>query len=283
MKTLYIFTLLIASTLSMADSLYLSNNNVVTGTIVSMSEDIIKIETDNGILEVGKDKIVRGEFYGDGDEINGNLVFEFLFDGKIKDSSGSGYPIKSKSIPYREGVDGKKNGAIHSSGTGQYFYIENSNTISAIEEFTIAMNFFPEDTSENSFLISNWKNTNSKTGQAEGRFSLSIYKTTIAFYVVDSKGYYQSLFSKDKFNLKEWNSLAIRFSEGKMSLYVNGETVGENEISLGTLLKGNWPIYFMTAENGEDFEKYNFKGKLDKIKMFDSTLSDKELNLLYKL
>ncbi len=269
-----------------ADSIYLSNNNVVKGTIVSMDSKVVKIETADGILEVDKDKIVRGEFFGEGDELSGNLVFEFLIDGSIKDSSGSGYKVKTKSIPYTEDILNDENGALWSKGEGQYFYIEDSRTISEIDEFTIAMNFYPDDTTEQRYLLSNWYSI-FKDRKAEGRFSVSVLNKTIVFFVVDSKGYYQSIAAKDVLNLKEWNSVAVRFGMGEMSIFVNGETVAESTISTDTLLKGEWPLYFMTAKTSinkkDDFKKYNIKGKLDKIKMFDSTLSDNELNLLYKL
>ncbi len=281
MKTLSILILFTVGGLITADTLYLSNNNVVKGTIIGLDEKIVKIETLNGTLEVEKSKIVRGEFFGEGDELSGNLVLEFLFDGKIKDSSGSGYPVKTKSIPYVTGIHGEESSAIHSKGEGQYFYIENSKTISDIESFTIAMNFFPEDTSSTSFLVSNWENTFDL--KAEGRFSLSVYNKNLYFFVVDSSGYYHSLGAKNILNLKEWNSIAVRFSAGEMSIYVNGKTVAENTIKSDELLKGNWPLYIMTAKYGSDFKKYNSKGMLDNFKMFDSSLSDNELNLLYKL
>lgn len=282
MKTLSILILFFVPVLLFSDTLYLSNSNVVKGTIKSIDDDGIKIETADGLLEVSRSKIVRGEFFGDGDELSGDLVLEFLFDGKIKDSSGNSYPVKSKSIPYTLGINGDESGAIESKGNGEYFYIESSESISKIEEFTIAMNFFPEDTSSNTFLISNWENT-FENYKAEGRFSLSVLNESIVFYVVDSNGYYQSLVAKDVLKLKEWNSVAISFSTGEMSIFVNGETVARNTISEDSLLKGNWPLYFLTAKYGKDFKNYNIKGKLDNFKMFDSALSDNELNLLYKL
>ncbi|MBN2618321.1 MAG: LamG domain-containing protein [Spirochaetales bacterium] len=282
MKTLYIFILSLVGVIIFSDTLYLSNGNSVKGSIVSLNDTLVKIETQNGILEVSKDKIVRGEFFGNGQEISGNTILEFLFDGKIKDSSGNAYPVKTKSIPYDTGVLNDEGGAIKSSGNGEYFYIENSKTISDIEEFTLAMYIFPEDTSENTFLISNWGNTY-KDGKADGRFSLSVKNRNIAYFVVDSNGYYQSVFAQDVIELKKWNSVAIRFTKGELSIYVNGATVASNKISENSLLKGNWPLYFLTAKNGDDYKKYNFKGKLDKFMMLDSSLSDNELNLLFKL
>lgn len=269
-----------------ADSIYLSNSNVIKGTIVSMDNTRVKIETPNGVLEVEKSKIVRGEFFGEGDELSGDLVFEFLINGSIKDSSGNGYKVKTKSIPYATDILNDKNGALLSKGEGEYFYIENSRTISEIDEFTIAMNFFPDDTTDQRYLLSNWHNT-FKDRKAEGRFSLSVQNRTIVLFVVDSKGYYQSIAATEVLNLKEWNSIAIRFGLGEMSIYVNGDTVAKSTIPTQKLLKGEWPLYFMTAKfvynKVENYKKYNIKGKLDKIKMFDSTLSDNELNLLYKL
>jgi len=267
-----------------SDSIYLSNGNVIKGSIIFMDKDLAKIETADGVLEIEKKRIVRGEFFGDGNELSGDLVFEFSIDGNIKDTSGSGYKIKTKSIPYTEDVLNDENGALLSKGGGEYFYIEDSKTISDIEEFTIAMSFYPIDTTEQSYLISNWQNTY-KNRKAEGRFSLSILNKTVVLFVVDSNGYYQSIAASDVLKLKEWNSIAMRFGSGKMSLYVNGKTVAENTIPTQTLLKGEWPLYFMTAKyvknRVEDFKKYNIKGKLDKIRMWDSTLSDNELNLLY--
>lgn len=282
MKTLSILILFTLGSFLSADTLYLSNNNVVKGRILELTDSAIKIETIDGILEVERDRLVRGEFFGEGNELSGELVFEFLLDGKIKDSSGSGYPVVTKSIPYVDGVLNDEKGALESSGSGQYFYIEDSSTISDVENFTIALNFYPVDTSENKFLISNWENTfQDKT--AEGRFSLSVKDKTLVFYVVDSSGYYQALVVKDTLKMKEWNTLAISFNSGEMSLYVNGETVGTNVISSEKLLKGSWPLYFMTAKYGTDFNKYNIVGKIDNIRMYNAFLSDSEINLLYKI
>lgn len=282
MKVLYIFILSIALFSLNADSIYLSNNNVVTGTIVSMTEDIVKIDTTNGILEVKKENIVRGEFFGTGEEISGTKLLEFLLDGSIRDSSGMGYPVTTKSIPYDNGVDGENKGALKSNGDGQYFFIKEGTDLTTFDEFTIAMYFYPEDTSKNSFLVSCWNNT-LKDGKANGRFSLSVMKTSLAFYIVDAQGYYQSVSIKDKLKLMEWNAIAIRYKEGEMSIYINGETAVSNKVPREGLLEGDWPIYFMTAKYRDDYKYYNLKGKLDKITMWDSSLSDKELNLLYKL
>lgn len=264
-----------------SDSLYLANNNVVKGKIVSMDDKIVRIETANGILEVEKTKIVRGEFFGEGNELSGDLILEFLLNGKIKDSSGNGYPVKTKSIPYTKGVFNDDKGALKSEGEGQYFYVENSKMLNEIDSFTVAMNFYPQDTSENRFLVSNWNNTYGN-GKAEGRFSLSVLGDSLMFFVVDSKGYYQSVGAKNVINLKKWNSIAVRFNKGELSLFVNGKTVAKNSISETELLKGEWPLYFLTAKYGENFKKYNIIGYIDNIKVFNTSLSDSELNLLYK-
>ncbi len=279
MKKIFLLIILLNSFIY-ADNLYLSNDNIVKGKILSINEEVVRIETSDGILEVNKERIVRGEFFGTGKELSGNLVFEFLCDGTIKDSSGNAFSVITKSIPYIEDKLNEKSSALLSKGDGQYFYIENSSRISEIEEFTIAMSFYPEDTSDNRFLISNWKNTYGDK-KAEGRFSLSVLGTSLVFYVVDTEGYFQSISVKDRLELKKWNNLAIRFFKGTMSIYLNGQTVAENNISSETLMKGDWPIYFLTAKYGNDFKKYNIKGRIDKIKMFDSALTDNELNLLY--
>jgi hypothetical protein len=64
MKIRCIFILLLISISIYPDSIYLSNGNLVTGEIISLTEDVIKIKTKDGILEVDKNKIVRGEFLG---------------------------------------------------------------------------------------------------------------------------------------------------------------------------------------------------------------------------
>lgn len=263
-----------------ADTLYLSNGNVVKGVMLSANEEIIKFETQNGILEVDKSKIIRGEFFGSGEELSGDLVFEFLFDGRIKDSSGNGHQVKTRSIPYVPGVLNDDKGAIESDGNNRYFYITNGSRVSEYDEFTIAMDFWPMDTTNNSFLISQWENT-FNGGKAEGRLSLSVKNRDLMFFVVDEDGFYQSLGKKDIINLKDWNTIAVKFKEGEMSLYVNGETVASNTISKNALLKGEWPIYFLTAFAGDDFKLFNVIGKLDNIKMFDAALTDGELNILY--
>lgn len=280
-----ILIIFLASEFLFGDMVHLSNGNVIKGTIIDLNEDGIRIETGDGVLEVTRDKIVSGEFFGSGQEVEGNLVFEFLIDGNIKDTSGSGYKIKTKSIPYTEDRLSDPKGALLSKGEGEFFYIEDSSTISQVEEFTLGMDFYPEDTTSNCFLISNWENTY-KDRKAEGRFSLSVLNRTVVFFVVDSNGYYQSIAASNVLNIKEWNSLAIRFGEKKMSIYVNGKTVAEQTISTEKLYKGSWPLYFMTAKyvgssGVTDFRKYNIIGRLDRIRMWDSSLTDSELNLLY--
>lgn len=265
---------------TIADTLYLSNGNVVKGVMLSATDKVIKFETQNGVLEVDKSKIVRGEFFGSGEELSGDLIFEFLFDGRVKDSSGNGNQIKTRSIPYVPGMLNDAKGAIESDGNNRYFYILNGSKVSDVEEFTVAMSFWPKDTTKNSFLISQWENTFDR-GKAEGRFSLSVKNRDLMFFVVDEDGYYQSLGKKDIINLKEWNTIAIKFKEGEMSLFVNGETVASNTISKTSLRKGEWPIYFLTAKAGDDLKLYNAIGKLDNVKMFDVALTDSELNLLY--
>lgn len=268
-----------------SDTLYISNGNIINGTIKSLDESSVKIETPDGILEVDKSKIVKGEFSGEGEDYLEDTLFFFQINGDIKDISDNKMPVKVQSIPYTEDRENIKSSALLSKGTGQYFYIEDSSFLNSVVEFTLAMDFYPEDTSKQTFLVSNWYSTY-KNGKAVGRFSLSVLNRDVVFFIVDGNGNYQSIVAGKSLELKSWNKLAVRYNRGEVSIFVNGETVAESSFTNNKLFLGDWPIYFMTSkyafkDGKTDMSMFNIKGKLDKIRMLGFSLSDNELNSLF--
>jgi hypothetical protein len=121
------------------------------------------------------------------------------------------------------------------------------------------MFLYPQDTSRNTFLFSQWDSTYSD-GKAKGRMSLSIQNRNLMFFIVDSEGNYHGVGASDCLNLRAWNVVAVTYLKGEMTIYTNGETRVRKTLSNKGLLKGEWPLYFLTANDSLKNDKYNIVG-----------------------
>jgi hypothetical protein len=289
LKFILLFFLIISSIISFSDELELLNGDKITGKIIYMDEEIVKIETEYGILDVDRNYIKSGTF-SSGDSLqtgstgltDSGLLFEFLFNNNFNDTSGNNLELQNTGVVLLNGIEQINNTGIYSVGTGQYLTVTSTEKINTLNEFSLSLwvSFQKEDKVQ--YIISKWNTTTGE--QAKGKFALSYYQGSIYFYIVDSDGYYHMLVTGNAVSINQWHHIVALCQPGKLTLYVNNSMVAEESYSFKELLQDNSPIYFLTAKTGSQFSwsQYNVTGFMDNIRLYDRILSAGEIEQLFK-
>ncbi|MCK4542811.1 MAG: LamG domain-containing protein [Spirochaetales bacterium] len=279
---LLIFLLILLSPLS-ADEVELMNGDLVTGKIISMDEQIIRLRTSFGVVEVERRRVKTG-FFGPYNELpQEGLIAYFPFNGGLNDFSGQNRELfNSGTVIFSDGVDSSEESAFESNGTGQYLYLEESEELNTLNSFTLCFWIYREDRAGTHYMVSKWEN--SSEDRAEGKFALSYRNQDITFYIVDKTGYYHSLRARDVLLDERWNHVAASFEGGTLRLYVNGESVAEEKIPEIELYVDSSPLVLLSAKSSTDdpWGYYNVTGRIDNFRLYNRGLSDKEIEIIYK-
>ena len=169
-----------------ADRLELVNGDTITGRIISMSGDMILIETDYGTLEVSRAAVVSGSFGLTGSDPE-DLLFHFSFDGSLADSAGN-FVAANNGLRFTTDAAGLPQAALRSDGTGTYLSIASATELDTLSDFTIMFDVRLEDTSTTGYLISKWTQAEGET--ADGKFTLQTAGGNLTLYLVASDGTY---------------------------------------------------------------------------------------------
>ncbi|MCC6761834.1 MAG: LamG domain-containing protein [Chitinophagaceae bacterium] len=80
---------------------------------------------------------------------------------------------------------------------------------------------------------------------------------------------------------QQWVNLSVTYNSGIARFYVNGRFVHEGHVS-ATIPINEFPLTFgKTAINSESYAEYNFKGRLDDIRIYNRALASDEITQLY--
>lgn len=271
--------LLICAATGVADRIELHNGDVITGTIVHMDADVIRVRTDYGTLEIDRAAVVSGQFGNARSVEASSLVFEFLLNGNIYDTAG-GYQLVNNGMRFVPDATGLPDSALQSDGSGTYLSIAPADALNTLDRFTLSMDVRIDSATRTQYLASKWTAADGES--ADGKFTLQYASGTLTLYLVGPDGAYSYVSARSALGVGAWSHVAVTFAGGRAAIYVNGEAAGARDLGFSTLLSEQAPLLFMTAQSatGDQYGRYNAVGSVDNIRLYDRALTVDEIALL---
>lgn len=281
MRTLFLVGLAVvmSSVPLAADRLDLSNGDVISGTIVFMDTEIIRIRTDYGTLEIERRAVSSGAFGSAGRIDARSLLFEFLLNGNLVDTAGD-FRLVNNGMTFVPDATGLPDSALYSNGDGTYLSISPRQELNTLNGFTLSLDVRPAAAARTQYIASKWTAADGQT--ADGKFTLQYAGGTLTLYLVGPTGAYGFVTARSVMPVGQWSHVAVTFAAGRATIYVNGESVATREFAFSTLLAEDAPLLFMTAHaQAEDtYGYYNVPGEVDNIRLYSRALTDSEISLL---
>ena len=134
------------------------------------------------------------------------------------------------------------------------------------------------------FSVSFWVNLSKYTDNESSFIGCSQDSNTWAMWIRHTSNnltftlYNNSLGISQQLELNKWYYIAATAqSEGKMKVYINGEQVGEKDISSGT----DWENSYFTVGDLRKDRGLSFNGRIDDVRVYATALNDKDIKKLY--
>jgi len=280
---LCILFFIITSPFIFADEILLTSGEIIYGEIISMDENIVTVKTEYGRLEIDRVFIQKGLFYSKSLIPANGLLFEFLFNGSLSDSSPNELSLENyNNTDFSTGADNSPNNSVSSDGTGKYLLLPSCAEANSVDAFSISFWININSGSKNQYMISKW--TTSEGNTADGKFAISYNNGTIYFYIVDMNGYYHLLKADNTFPANTWTHLAFVCSPGYMAIYINSVKATENNFNFTGLKYDESPIYILTAKSNTSalWSYYNIVGSMDNLRMYNYALNEQEIVSLWE-
>jgi hypothetical protein len=280
---LCILFFIITSPFIFADEILLTSGEIIYGEIISMDENIVTVKTEYGRLEIDRVFIQKGLFYSKSLIPANGLLFEFLFNGSLSDSSPNELSLENyNNTDFSTGADNSPNNSVSSDGTGKYLLLPSCAEANSVDAFSISFWININSGSKNQYMISKW--TTSEGNTADGKFAISYNNSTIYFYIVDTNGYYHLLTADNTFPTNTWTHLTFVCSPGYMAIYINSVKATENNFNFTGLKYDESPIYILTAKSNTSapWSYYNIVGSMDNLRMYNYALNEQEIVSLWE-
>ncbi len=280
---LCILFFIITSPFIFADEILLTSGEIIYGEIISMDENIVTVKTEYGRLEIDRVFIQKGLFYSKSLIPANGLLFEFLFNGSLSDSSPNELSLENyNNTDFSTGADNSPNNSVSSDGTGKYLLLPSCAEANSVDAFSISFWININSGSKNQYMISKW--TTSEGNTADGKFAISYNNSTIYFYIVDTNGYYHLLKADNTFPTNTWTHLTFVCSPGYMAIYINSVKATENNFNFTGLKYDESPIYILTAKSNTSapWSYYNIVGSMDNLRMYNYALNEQEIVSLWE-
>lgn len=297
----YLWLIIISSIalVSHADVIHLENGDKITGQIISMSEETVKIRTAYGTIEIDRSSIVSGEF-GDGESTavseippaddssdssnasSGSIqlpALNFLLNGIVSNSGSRPVKIQINTVKTFDADQlERKNESIYSTGDGEYFIISAPEPLINADEFTFRARFKVYNPVKTQYLVSMWEST---TGdKAVGKFAVCYTSGHCIIYLADSAGKHYTIAAPSSITPLVWTDLVLSVGKEKILLYINGKLIKETDRPFSALQKASMPIHFLTAIGGPadtGLMTYNFNGNVSEISVWTTGLTEEQI------
>lgn len=294
-----VLLLLAAVAVGSDDRLELANGDVVSGTIVRMDTTTVVIHTEFGVLEIPRERVLRG-FFGDApsvapraeDDEGGSPVddgppdgrgaedagplLHFPLDGTLDDAAGSRV-LTNNGMIFASDRDATRNGALRSTGGGTYLSVAPDAALNELSAFTLAFFIRPDRQNGTRYFASKWDRADGE--RAEGKFTLQTTDGGLTLFLVAPDGRYHWLSARGVLQPLAWQHVAVSFAGGRAAFYVDGDEVRSRLFAFTDLAADESPLLFMTAEarTDERFSLYNATGSIDDIRLYDRALAPEEI------
>ncbi|GAW87850.1 hypothetical protein bplSymb_SCF21901P001 [Bathymodiolus platifrons methanotrophic gill symbiont] len=210
------------------------------------------------------------------------LVAYYKFENDASDSSGNGNDgTEHGGITYTTGVQGQ---AVKFDGVDDYIYVNHDESLNVSGDFSI------------SFWLYRATNNGIQDILVKGRDCLNHYMFNAsgsnagsrgqAFNVGNGSWWCDGVSASTSFPINEWHHVTgiIDNTNGVIKYYLDGELESENSISPYTTTN-SYPLimgrHFTSSDGRLGIYKYQFKGMLDEVRIYERALSEAEIQKLY--
>ncbi|GAW86387.1 hypothetical protein bplSymb_SCF02601P022 [Bathymodiolus platifrons methanotrophic gill symbiont] len=210
------------------------------------------------------------------------LVAHYKFENDASDSSGNGNDGEERGgVTYTPGVRGM---AVEFDGVDDYVYVKHDDSLNVDGDFSV------------SFWVYRATNNGIQDILVKGRDCLNHYMFNAsgsnagsrgqAFNVGGGSRWCDGVSASASFPIKEWHHVTgvIDNTNGVIKYYLNGELESENPIS-PYKTTNSYPLimgrHFTSPDGRWGIYKYQFKGILDEVRIYNRALSDGEIKKLY--
>ncbi|WP_148039249.1 LamG-like jellyroll fold domain-containing protein [Methanohalophilus sp. RSK] len=211
------------------------------------------------------------------EDLPDGLVGWWTFDDTINDASqNSNHGVMNGDISYIDGVSGK---CLDLDGNG-YVEIPYDSTLDMTDAITVSVWL---KTSETSFAYATDKWWYS--GSADRAWSLNFQGNNLvwrASYNGQDSGSEEIKYDYSDYNggwltSPEWKYVTGTYDGNNLSLYVDGEFIGEKTLSDG-IISTSRPLFVGAGNDGEDF---HYDGQIDDLQIYNRALSESEISAIY--
>jgi hypothetical protein len=211
--------------------------------------------------EKSDDPIIYYDFEEDGSDVSGNF-----HDAALKENA---------SIAYEGGISGN---ALYLDGSSNSYVSLPGEVLSSLYDYTVSAWIKPEsdNTTQRIFDFG--------TGSSRYMFFTPYYNSTSCRYAITTSSYSNEngITVEEQIPTDEWTLVTVTSEGDKISLYINGKKVGEEEgVTLDPyeISSSMTQCYIGKSQYSADSM---YKGYIDEFKVYNRALSDDEVKNLYR-
>ena len=204
------------------------------------------------------------------------MIAYFPFNGNVDDESGNGNNgTIIGGVTSTADRHGNQNKAMQFNGTSGYIEVQNSTSLQSPKNALSITAWIWIDGYDDIKVAGIVNKTNTSS---YGQYGLSYHEwnnpNNINLYLNQGNVGFPAMVS---LGLLQWHFIATIFDGGKMIIYVDGIKLGDKPYT-GVISEDNNPITIGLDSPGS---REYLKGKLDDIRIYNTSLSEEEMNCLY--
>ncbi|MBD2594380.1 hypothetical protein H6G74_08555 [Nostoc spongiaeforme FACHB-130] len=206
--------------------------------------------------------------------IKQGLVAHYPFNGNADDSSGNGLHGSVYGATLTKDRFGNSNSAYQFDGIDDYIEIPHNDLLNLTDNFTISLWINqPEDNS-----LKGYRLIDKTTAGVNDGYNFDTYDGSTGRRLRLTGGK-QNVSAHTAYSLNEWHHVAVVFSKGVSTFYLDGNLDGSGQHHSETVSTNSLTLKIGAAHNSHtEF----FKGVIDDVRIYNRALSEVDIQELYE-
>jgi hypothetical protein len=203
------------------------------------------------------------------------LVLYIPFDNSFVDKSDLGNNLETYDVELTTDRFGKKNSACLFNGKDSFIKIKDSDYLSPCDNKISVSLWAKSKELRNWFLLYKGSNTNNR------EYAIGLSPDSLLSFQINNYGSRiecSSTYSADTIREGKWYHIVGTWDGIAQKIYINGELVN---IKYPKISIKNLDSDLFIGTYGGDINKYDFKGAIDDVLIFNRVLSEEEVKILY--
>lgn len=200
-----------------------------------------------------------------------NLILEYLFDGNAEDTSGNdNHGVVSGTTLVNDRFGRSNHAYQFVSAESDEIVCADAPELNPTDMLSVTLWIRPTTFEGGGRMISK---RGSDGGSGTGGWEIDVDSNTIRF---TRHGLVLLSHSTDTLTVDEWIFVGLTWIDGEQHMYINGEHIGNTTAAIYTISVEDL-IVGRTADNNS----FYFSGDIDDIRLYNSVLSDDDMETLY--